>query len=147
MFWIWLTVVQAEVPKVIPDAHVRGKELYDDLCFQCHGANGLADNPMAQSTRAPALAGKIQSEDFPEAISLIQSGKGLMPAYEMVVDKHDTKRILIYLSRLDPETGLDPNLKESSEKSEKVPSSSDTDKRSTGSKEKKPQKVQQDEAR
>ena len=32
-----------------------------------------------------------------------------MPAYEMLLDKHDSKRILLYLSRLDPETGLDPN--------------------------------------
>ena len=111
MLWLWLTMVYAEVPKTIPDAHVRGKELYDDLCFQCHGATGLADSPMALSTQSPALAGVIDETKFPQAISLIQEGKGLMPAYEMVIDKHDTKRILIYLSRLDSETGLDPNQK------------------------------------
>lgn len=111
MLWLWLTMVHAEVPKTIPDAHVRGKQLYDDLCFQCHGATGLADSPMAQSTKSPALAGVVDESNFPEAIKLIQEGKGLMPAYEMVIDKHDTKRILIYLSRLDSETGLDPNQK------------------------------------
>ena len=119
MLWLWLTMVHAEVPKTIPDAHVRGKELYDDLCFQCHGATGLADSPMAQSTKSPALAGAIDEPNFPEAIKLIQEGNGLMPAYEMVIDKHDTKRILIYLSRLDSETGLDPNQK-------KVPDANDT---------------------
>lgn len=125
MLWLWLTMAHAEVPKTIPDAHVRGKELYDDLCFQCHGATGLADSSMALSTQSPALAGVIEESKFPDAIKLIQEGKGLMPAYEMVIDKHDTKRILIYLSRLDPETGLDPDQK----------TASDTDDTKEGSKE------------
>ena len=42
-----------------------------------------------------------------------------MPAYEMVIDKHDTKRILIYLSGLDAETGIDPRVKSEEDESTK----------------------------
>ena len=106
-----LHVAVAEVPKTIPLPHIRGKELYDDLCFQCHGVNGLADTPLAKSTNAPKLAGQFSDGEYTKAIQLVQQGIGTMPAYEMIIDKHDTKRILIYLSGLDPETGIDPRVK------------------------------------
>ena len=102
----------ADVPKTIPLPHIRGKELYDDLCFQCHGVNGLADTPLATSTKAPKLAGQFSEETYAAGIEIVQQGKGTMPAYEMVIDKHDSKRILIYLGGLDPETGIDPRIKE-----------------------------------
>ena len=109
MLWsILISLALAESPTKLPLNHVRGKELYDTMCFQCHGELALAESPLAKSTNAPALAGVIPKEDYAETIKLIQIGKGMMPAYEMLLDKHDTKRILIYLSRLDPETGLDP---------------------------------------
>jgi mono/diheme cytochrome c family protein len=109
---LFLKLAAAEVPKTIPLPHIRGKELYDDLCFQCHGANGLANTPLAKSTGAPALAGKFSDDNYSAGIAIIQEGKVGMPAYEMVIDKHDSKRILIYLGGLDPETGMDPRVKE-----------------------------------
>jgi len=109
MFWfLGLLLAYADQPTKLPLNHVRGKQLYDELCFQCHGEKALAESDLAQKTQTPALAGRISSEDYPNAIAVIQEGRGRMPAYEMLVDKHDSKRILMYLSRLDPETGLDP---------------------------------------
>lgn len=110
-----LHVAVADVPKTIPLPHIRGKELYDDLCFQCHGVNGLADTPLAKSMNAPKLAGQFSDGEYAEGIKLVQQGIGTMPAYEMVIDKHDTKRILIYLGGLDPETGIDPRVKSEEE--------------------------------
>ena len=110
-FLLLLHVAVADVPKTIPLPHIRGKELYDDLCFQCHGVNGLADTPLAKSMNAPKLAGQYSDGEYAEGIKLVQQGIGTMPAYEMVIDKHDTKRILIYLGGLDPETGIDPRVK------------------------------------
>ena len=100
-FLLLLRVATAEVPKTIPLPHIRGKELYDDLCFQCHGVNGLADTPLAASTNAPKLAGQFSDGEYAEGIKVVQQGVGTMPAYEMIIDKHDTKRILIYLGGLD----------------------------------------------
>jgi len=123
LFLIQATV--ADVPKTIPLPHIRGKELYDDLCFQCHGVNGLADTPLATSTKAPKLAGQFSEETYAAGIAVVQQGKGGMPAYEMVIDKHDSKRILIYLGGLDPETGVDPRIKEKEDDASKQESKSE----------------------
>ena len=99
--------------------HIRGKELYDDL-FSMSWCQWLADTPLAKSTSAPKLAGQFSDGEYAEGIKVVQQGVGTMPAYEMIIDKHDTKRILIYLGGLDPETGIDPRVKsEEDEKSEK----------------------------
>ena len=57
------------------------------------------------------LAGQFSDGEYAEGIKVVQQGVGTMPAYEMIIDKHDTKRILIYLGGLDPETGIDPRVK------------------------------------
>ena len=109
--WLWIvlhSIASAEVPKKLPKDTIRGKELYDELCFQCHGANALADNSAAVTVKAPALAGRIDKDGYTDAVALIQEGRGLMPAYEMLIDKHDSKKILMYLSQLDPVTGENP---------------------------------------
>lgn len=115
----------SDVPKTIPLPHIRGKELYDDLCFQCHGVNGLADTPLAMSTKAPKLAGQFSEGTYAAGIEIVQQGKGTMPAYEMVIDKHDSKRILIYLGGLDPETGVDPRIKVKEDDASKKESNSE----------------------
>jgi hypothetical protein len=48
------------------------------------------------------------SEDFPESVDLIQGGLGNMPAYSQVLNRHDSRRILVWLATLDPETGQGP---------------------------------------
>ena len=76
-FLLLLHVAVAEVPKTIPLPHIRGKELYDDLCFQCHGVNGLADTPLAVSTKAPKLAGQFADGDYADGIKIVQQGTGV----------------------------------------------------------------------
>ena len=110
MFHLWVALVFAEGrPTKLPKSHVRGKQLYEQYCFPCHGSLALSKGDLAEVMNVPPLAGRIKKEGYPEAIQVIQQGKGNMPAYEMTLDKHDSKRILIYLSRLDPTSGLDPN--------------------------------------
>ena len=51
------------------------------------------------------LAGRYEKGDMEQAILTIQMGKGLMPAYEQQIDRHESKRILIWLNALDPIEG------------------------------------------
>ena len=132
MLWhILISLAFADGPTKLPLNHVRGKQLYDDLCFQCHGSLALAENEIAKATGAPALAGRIPSEDYKDAITVIQEGRGVMPSYEMTLDKHDSKRILIYLSRLDSETGLDPNPQDYEDQKKKDEDKKEEDKKKT----------------
>jgi mono/diheme cytochrome c family protein len=98
----------ADVPtKLAPDEE-RGEMLYRENCWQCHGADALGKGPLSAALPSPPLAGRILSEDFPESVDLIQGGLGNMPAYSQVLNRHDSRRILVWLATLDPETGQGP---------------------------------------
>ena len=89
-----------------PSALKKGEMLYGDLCWQCHGKQGLGDGPMAKalSVSPPPLAG-MSSKKHSKMIAIVQNGKAAMPAYAELIDKHDTKKILQWLSALDSKTG------------------------------------------
>jgi len=99
----------AGVPTKLPPDKERGETLYRERCWQCHGASALGDGPLAEALPSPPLAGRIASDDFPDAIAVIQKGQGSMPACSQVLNHHDTRRILVWLAALDSETGIDPD--------------------------------------
>jgi mono/diheme cytochrome c family protein len=112
----------AGVPtKLAPDEE-RGEDLYRASCWQCHGVNALGDGPLSAAVPSPPLAGRIASDDFPDTVDLIQVGQGSMPAYSQVLNRHDTRRILVWLATLDPETGINPDapLPEEAEEAEEA---------------------------
>lgn len=90
--------------KRAPDPEV-GMRLYNQSCWQCHGMTGKGDGPAAGSVLGgvPSLVDAVKAlPDGKEGawapmIDVIQQGKGKMPAYAEDIDKHDSKRILIYL--------------------------------------------------
>lgn len=95
--------------KRAPDQEV-GERLWKQSCWQCHGAKGAGDGPAAAAMvgGVPTLAGKIRGEDFDQLVAVIQDGRGRMPAYKEDIDKHDSRRILVYLrdvleGKVDPE--------------------------------------------
>ncbi|MDG1480971.1 MAG: cytochrome c [Myxococcota bacterium] len=99
----------AGVPtKLAPDEE-RGEALYRASCWQCHGVNALGDGPLSAAVPSPPLAGRIVSDDFPDTVDLIEAGQGDMPAYSQVLNRHDIRRILVWLATLDPETGINPD--------------------------------------
>ena len=99
-----LLVWFAGVPTKIPPDRDRGQELYRTNCWQCHGAQGLGDGPAMAS---PPLAGRIGASGYDDAVELIFTGKGDMPGFSGVMDKTETRRILVWLADLDPKTGVD----------------------------------------
>lgn len=89
----------ATVPTKRPPDRERGRELYLLSCWQCHGTQGKGDGPAAANLvgGVPSLEQKVTKERFDELVRLIQDGKGTMPAYREDIDKHDSRRILVYL--------------------------------------------------
>jgi mono/diheme cytochrome c family protein len=104
-------VAEAAMPTTSPPDRERGEDLYRANCWQCHGVQGLGDGPMAVglSPVPPALAGKVQVS--PELLDLIMTGRGTMPGAAGVMDRKDAERVVLWLARLDPTTGKDPEKK------------------------------------
>jgi mono/diheme cytochrome c family protein len=100
-------VALAGMPTKRPSPEERGKSLYQDNCFQCHGKKALGDGPLGRKLdgNVPPLAGQIKKAQFDETVPMILRGKGDMPGFNGIMDKHDAKRILSWLATLDPETG------------------------------------------
>ena len=104
--FILIGLALADVPtKLAPDEE-RGEALYRENCWQCHGANALGAGPLSAVLPSPPLAGRIAAEDFPDSVDLIQGGQGNMPAYSQVLNRHDSRRILVWLATLDPDAHL-----------------------------------------
>lgn len=93
------------MPTKRPSDHVRGKELYDAMCWQCHGKAGQGDGPAAAALLGgvPTLQGKVVTGDKEDIdrqealVDVVQNGRGRMPAYAEVVDRADSRRMLVYL--------------------------------------------------
>ena len=116
-FWLLNSILlYAEVPKKLLPPKERGENLYKELCWQCHGTLGKGDGPLAKVVSAPALAG-IAKDKQKLYIDIIQNGKGRMPAYSEVIDRHDSRRILLWLH--DPVPHKETKKKEDSKKEKK----------------------------
>jgi mono/diheme cytochrome c family protein len=107
------------MPTKRPSDHVRGKELWSSACWQCHGAQGLGDGPAAASLvgGVPDLTTRVVTGDTEEIaregalVDVIQDGRGRMPAYSEVIDRADSRRILIYVRDVGEGRG-DPDAKD-----------------------------------
>ena len=95
--------VLAGMPTKRPEDHVRGRTVFMQSCWQCHGASNDGQGPAAEALvgGVPDLRGKMSEDRFDALIPIILEGKGKMPAYAEEMDKHDARRVLVYLHRLD----------------------------------------------
>ncbi len=76
-----------------------GRRLWQRSCWQCHGDVGAGDGPAASALvgGVPSLSGKVSVAGFDALVTVIQVGRGRMPAFGEDIDKHDSRRILVYL--------------------------------------------------
>jgi len=125
-------VAFAGVPTKTKAPEEEGEARYRAHCSACHGVQGLGDGPalVALRSEAPALAGRVEAlPDAPE-IDLILDGRGDMPGYASVMGRSAARDILLWLSRLDPETGepvrpRPPKLQGPVERREPLPAAGD----------------------
>ena len=115
-------VAIAEIPKQRSPDHVRGRELWEQSCWQCHGATAEGDGPSAEAltVEVPNLRGTITNDRREALINTIIYGQGLMPAYGETFDRPDARRILAFLQRLETMTleQMDEELREDEEDEE-----------------------------
>jgi len=119
--WVVIGLLQsnADVPKKLPPPKTRGENLYKDLCWQCHGTKGKGDGPISSmiKTDIPNISGEHSTKER-TLIDIIQKGKGAMPAYEQLIDRHDSRRILQWLENPVPQKK--EKKKDKSEKKDKA---------------------------
>ena len=98
MYFLLTAIVLGEVPKKLPPPKERGENLYKELCWQCHGEQGKGDGPLTQHLgQKPKDISGNDIKDEKAYIDIIQVGKGKMPGFEQVIDRHDSRRILLWL--------------------------------------------------
>jgi mono/diheme cytochrome c family protein len=88
-----------------------GRRLWNRSCWQCHGEVGAGDGPAAAALvgGVPSLAGKVSPSGYDALVKVILEGRGRMPAYVEDLDKHDSRRILVYLEgRMSGRVGATP---------------------------------------
>ena len=116
LFWLLSSAgLFAEVPKKLPPPKERGENLYQNLCWQCHGSFGKGDGPLSKVIQAPPIEG-LSKEKEKSYIDIIQNGKGRMPAYSEVIDRHDSRRILLWLRDPVPHKEIKKEEKKKKEK-------------------------------
>ena len=115
-------VAIAEIPKQRSPDHVRGRELWEQSCWQCHGATAEGDGPSAEALTVdvPNLRGTITNDRREALINTIIYGQGLMPAYGETFDRPEARRILAFLQRLETMTleQMDDELRDDEEEEE-----------------------------
>ena len=85
---VWGTVQAGDV--------FKGAEVYALHCQQCHGADGRGVLPNAPDfTRGDGL----MRTDL-EVFKTIRSGKGIMPAFEGILDERETLDVITHLRSL-----------------------------------------------
>lgn len=123
----------AGVPTQMPLEPDRGRALYRENCWPCHGYTGEGNGPVAAALPkvSPPLAGRIAEADYDKVAAMILTGKGDMPGFSQVMDRHDARRILVWLATLDPEHPHDPaddKPKDDKAKDDKAKDDKDKDK-------------------
>ena len=94
----------AAQPKSRPPDKERGEDVYERSCWYCHGEKALGDGPAAKAMTVPvpALAG-VDLAQKDAMVEIILNGRGDMPAFREEIDIHDARRIMVWLSSLDPD--------------------------------------------
>ena len=90
-------------PKKRPEDHVAGEQIWERSCWQCHGEDNDGQGPAASALPGgvPDLRNTVNPSRYGELVDVILDGRGDMPAFRAEMDKHQARRALIYMERID----------------------------------------------
>ena len=84
-------------------AHAQdtGAALYKAKCAACHGADGKGETSMGKANKLRDLSSPdVQKQSDAELTTIIESGKGKMPAYGKSLKPDQVKELLTYIRSL-----------------------------------------------
>ena len=78
-----------------------GAALYKTKCAACHGADGKGETAIGKSNKVRELgSAEVQKQSDAELTSLIEAGKGKMPAYGKSLKPEQVKQLVEYIRSL-----------------------------------------------
>jgi mono/diheme cytochrome c family protein len=81
----------------------KGKLIYETNCLMCHGASGKGDGPISAGLKPSAadLTGpKAKAKSDKDLLTVIQDGRGVMPAWKFQLKEQDVQNVLAYIRSL-----------------------------------------------
>ncbi len=91
--------VAADLPTTKPAPLVRGQQIWRAQCAACHGLTGAGDGAAAASLVGPVpdLSQGLGSLKPATAVRSVLRGKGLMPAYNVSLEKEEAEAVVKFL--------------------------------------------------
>ena len=78
-----------------------GAALYKTKCAACHGADGKGETAIGKSNKVRELgSAEVQKQSDAELTTLVEAGKGKMPAYGKSLKPEQVKQLVEYIRSL-----------------------------------------------
>lgn len=85
-----------------PENLVRGKQVFESICFVCHGMKGEGDGPIIGRFPNPPSLMAARARGLPDGqiFHIITRGQGIMPSHAVQVLFEDRWRVILYLRQM-----------------------------------------------
>ena len=80
----------------------RGKQVFETICFVCHGMKGEGDGPIIGRFPNPPSLMAAHAKSLPDGqiFHVITRGQGIMPPHAVQVLAEDRWRVILYLRQI-----------------------------------------------
>jgi mono/diheme cytochrome c family protein len=95
-----VTGLEAQLASAASGDPIKGKLIYETNCLMCHGGGGKGDGPISAALKPPATnltSPKTRAKSDKDLLTVIQDGRGVMPAWKFQLKEQDTQNVLAYI--------------------------------------------------
>jgi mono/diheme cytochrome c family protein len=85
-----------------PENLARGKQVFDNVCFVCHGAKGEGDGPIIGRFPNPPSLLAPRAKGLPDGqmFHIVTRGQGIMPSHAAQVLEEDRWKVILHVRAL-----------------------------------------------